>query len=858
MRSGSVARQRRRVLRNIVGAVVLSILGAAPLAVGAVHRETQAALAIAISACTAVAIYLWRDRRWLLPRPVLWLVVGAFAFCSIQLVPLPHRLLEVLTPCTHEWYAFLLTSPGQDITSLGRWLPISLAPTESAVSLVRLVTYLLFFLLCTHLFRRRRSMRYPLLCLVLVAALSFGISLVHTLIGAERLLGLYEIRDRAAYPFMATFVNPNFQAGFYGMSGLVALGLSQSQRHRQRARLVLLAVAVAAFIGVGLSLSRGGMVLLPAALGLFWLLNRGRLRGRLHAVGLLVFLVAWVGSVLYLAASDVGRELLTLLPWDEHQGFAKLDLYSGGLRILGDFWPAGIGTGSYPTVLPHYAPQLANVATFLAVESEGLQLLVDYGLPAGLLLLVGVGWALVVPLARGGFGSTTSGVIAALFFILAQNQVDFSLQSPGCMLPCLVLVSHLWVRRLEKTKTEEERTRGWRRLPALVMMVLTVACLAGGVFAWRHRGDGLQKVRERVRLAPPGPGGEETFAQARLLFPTDYYVYVSSAAHLLDGGGELARTAFPRRLNQALFLNPRGKTAHVLAYRHLMAAGRRSQALLELNLALAYTTTKGERLGLLSRVRLEEMTLGELVRLASGPPDVAVDLMEHLLGRGRAELAYRTMVESGWTLAADALDGGDRLAARILLEAGRLDELRDHLEPHLEANSRSPWVHLYLVKAERKAGRMDRALRAARTGRRLVRAGTEASDLVREEAEILQQMGDLKGLNDLIRQGLGSSDLFHVLHYRRGLVLLQQGKVSEALANLRLAHSVRPDWTAPLWGMGRLWEKLGKWELALRAYEDILSINPEDARARGRIDATRRRQAGERLKGLEAGGEERD
>ena len=842
-----MARHGRQWPRSFVLGCGLAPLVVASVAIGGVHRETQAVLAgLWAIGLGSTLLVIPRKRLWM-PRSAAWLACLVLSVGILQVLPLPPVLLATVAPRTADWYAFLFAPPGG--AAAPDWRPLALAPPSAWAALVLRCGYLVQFLLLLRLFRPGGGHRWPLYCLVVLGVLSFGVGIVHTLAGAERILGLYAPRQAKVYPFLATFVNPNFQAAFYGMAGFVALGLSRSKRERGRRRLLLATAAVCCFVGVLLTLSRGGIVLLPPALLLYFALSRASDAkvGR----ALVAVVVALAALALCLDAAGVGKEIASLVGGRAPEVFSKAKLWPHAARLVLAFWPFGVGDGGFATSFSHFAPELGRLRVFLEPENLLLQVTSSYGLPAGVLVLMAGGWTLAACVKGIRLGRTSAGVVAALAFGVAHELADFSFSAPGIMLVVVTLVAFLWVRRREHERGAGHGPPGVYLGPVPAGLLLA-ACLVGSVTLARQGNATSSACAARLRtLAASGTTETEfvsEFSVARRRYPTYWYFYALRARHaLLNGAGPAAL----HWVNRALFMHPEAALAHQLAAEALRAAGREKQATTELRLAVAAAATDEQVRTLLGGALKRGVGLDGLADLAGGDLRAEVQLLHVLVQRDRVDLALAAVERLGFEARAAGDEAAERMLANVLFTAGRFDELETFAAGMVERHPRSGLAWYWYARAARKREELTVARDRAQRGRDLATQPAVLAALIDEEAAACALQDDIEGLSALVGATKDAPQALPQIYVYLGRARSRRGETSRALAELHLAKHLRPEWAEPHLVIGRVLAKAGSWHLAAASFEEVLRLKPGDAEATAglaqalrSIEAERRRAVG--------------
>ncbi|MEA1952679.1 MAG: hypothetical protein U9N87_14960, partial [Planctomycetota bacterium] len=210
-----------RVDDFLLGVVDLSILGSifvVPLLLGGRHPLGQLLLVL-LAVCGVLA---WTARRSLAPRAT-WriskaepLLLAAVALLVFQLMPLPDGLLACLrgdaARALHLWTSQNL--PG----NMGPWPIVSLAPEETRVALVMLLSYSMLFMLVVQRVQSLSDVERLLRLVALAAVCMAAFGLVQLLFGNGRYFWFLEhvagTTDGAA---CGSFLNRNHFAHFLAL-----------------------------------------------------------------------------------------------------------------------------------------------------------------------------------------------------------------------------------------------------------------------------------------------------------------------------------------------------------------------------------------------------------------------------------------------------------------------------------------------------------------------------------------------------------------------------------------------------------------------------------------------------------------
>jgi O-antigen ligase len=349
-----------------------------------------------------------------IPRALLMLGSATIALPVIQLIPLPPLLWSLL--------------PGRDLVAEGfalagvaqPWMPLSLDPDATLAVLATLLVPVAG--LAVFASTSRRGLRLTLWSLVGAAIISALLGLAQQLAGEGTVLQPYALTN----PGKATglFANRNHLATLLVLAIPCAVLLFPGHSsHRQAVALVASLVC-----GVVLTGSKAGMglALIAATISFAWIAAPARAR------------VAWLtllgaGAVLG-AAGGLWLALADDRPAPGGEEQQRPFIIATTLEAARDHFPAGTGGGSFLRVYQHYedpaqaSPQYRNHA-----HNDYAEVLLEYGAPGALLIMVVVGWwarqALVAWRGQGpDFTEARAGVIM-LGILFAHSAVDYPLRT---------------------------------------------------------------------------------------------------------------------------------------------------------------------------------------------------------------------------------------------------------------------------------------------------------------------------------------------------------------------------------------------------------------------------------------------
>jgi tetratricopeptide (TPR) repeat protein len=367
----------------------------APIASGAYHGWALALtqlLTVASLVCWTLAMIGRRRVEW--RRTALDLPLAAL----IGLILL--QLLLGNGPLVRWALAPLTAGP---VTLPDRFYLVgTVAPSQTARSLLLFLTYAGVYALVVNLVRAREDMNRLLRTLLIVGSLLAFMGLLDYLAGEP---WLTRWRD---HPFegrlAGTFANPDHFAAWLGMLICLGIGmlLGREREGRRTAPAQLFGSREARerlvrdylpVVGVGVmtlalvfTLSRGGIVSLVAALvALFGILGAlGRARWSLVLVGILLTVTlsygAWIGFGPLLERFRHG-------PYD-----LRIVQSLTTLPMLASFPILGVGFGAYRDIYFRYQPPALGPGTYYLpfAHNDWLQLVVELGLAGGLVCVIAV------------------------------------------------------------------------------------------------------------------------------------------------------------------------------------------------------------------------------------------------------------------------------------------------------------------------------------------------------------------------------------------------------------------------------------------------------------------------------------
>ncbi len=392
----------------------------------------------------------WRELR---PIAVPLGLIGAMvALCLFQLVPLPG------------WYGRPLFESTEAVVGISRsWRPISVSPVSTWSVFAALFVPLAALIALVGLPPASRRLVVPLL--LIVALISALLGVAQSLSGADSALYYYEYTNRGSP--VGIFANRNHQAVFLAC-GLVWAGYvfanPPGQPSEGRAvRWSAAGIAVVLFVCVLANASRAGLIsLCLAAMFVVLLIVSGQasviasssasLRanggGRWRKIALPGLAAAILGTLASLFFFQSKIPALDRLMSDTAAGDLRGDVTPTLIEMAARNMPWGTGMGTFERAYRVVEPDALLMPSYLNnAHNDWLQLVIEGGIPAVLLLCCAIGWIAtrLVGLWRlDGDSRQLALCVGSTFAILAAaSLVDYPLRTPSLMTAAVLLVGLL-------------------------------------------------------------------------------------------------------------------------------------------------------------------------------------------------------------------------------------------------------------------------------------------------------------------------------------------------------------------------------------------------------------------------------
>ena len=567
----SPVRLRDRLSLAIGGAALVTSV----LVIGGALRWTQAIVAGLVA--LALLSQLGSRRRLVGMPPLILLFLIAIGLTALQLIPLPDGVLHALTGKGNE-----LRTDGALLAGTAPWHTISLDSAGTLHALGFLIILLGVAVLGLRIASSERGRYYVLAGVAMTCGLAALVTGLHTLLNLDSLYGVYA-PQHATPPILGPLLNPNHLGGLMAIGATVSVGLVFYQRQAPQLRVLWVVLAVGCSATAMVSLSRGATLAL--ALGVITtiaLLFAGRLgpaedspsrprRAVFHDVPITIVIAIGLAVAVYTSAGRVADQLDNTTLAELNQPLSKYQAWRSSFDLVEEAPWVGIGRGALEPAFTRVHDASAYI-TFSHLENEYVQAIVEWGVPGGLAILLGLAWCISIAAKRWRDGPLAACAIGACGAIMFQNSVDFSVELLGVAVPALLVGTTLLSPGVRETRAKLPRLARAGVLAGLAAAVVILLLPATSSIQEDH--DWLTDHDDDATM--------DDLREVMTRHPLDYLAYGKAAALGLRTGDASAA----KFLNHALQLHPTHPGLHRLAARTLIASGRKSQGAVEYSLAL--------------------------------------------------------------------------------------------------------------------------------------------------------------------------------------------------------------------------------------------------------------------------------
>lgn len=782
---------------------------------GGVHPISVILLLAAVTLTLLATIFL-PQIHWRIPKPFFIAALGLLAINTIQLIPWPRQFVQFLAPKTYDFLAYLLASPGGQPPN---WLPAVFTPGETLFSAGRLLLGLLYLLLLVTVFSHHSHKRtWPLWLLAIAGAFSVVVSLLSSAITPGGFSNLYPAGAVSDALFPGTFINSNFQAGFYILATFGALGLAGHHTLHHEQRLLAIVLALFSLCGIALTASRGAILCTAAGL-LILAFTQYRHFGKKGLAVLILSTMAATALAYYLAAAHINNQLATMSPDQFNWQQEKISRWPDFIRIIKDFWLFGTGDAGVAALYPHYAASGGQIIS--AAENIFLDIPLKYGGAGFLLLLISTIMAGGQLIRYREFHHMEKTCLAGLLTWLCHNMVDFNWRSPAIIMVAAILLATLI------TAQHRHNTPHWHHLNKLSIYTLCTLALLWLLPATLARHHLPHQFDQPMRLAITTNDlatGFKLFQQQQRWSPADSYSYTLYGWQLAATENRQQAVLALHYLNRALFLDDHNWQATYATWLALNTRGQKSQALLQLRLALEYAPYEKRTL-LIRQLGHKTTGIEQLIYLGKeSTPIVQQQILAFLLSGSERQFLAKAINEFSFidkAVTANQLELAFKIGLRLYDE--KIQDLACE-----KSNKLYPTAIWSRCCQALLASRHDSAATAITDLRkRLDDASFEdGMTIIRTLDDIYYKNKNLSGLTNLLHHPAAVNNLAF-LYYHRGLLYAEKNDTASAIRDWQHATDIQPN--IPAWyQLGRYYEKKGHQDLAIAAYRKMLEYHPDD------------------------------
>jgi putative inorganic carbon (hco3(-)) transporter len=477
---------------------------------GGAHVWVQSILILAVLALILAGLWvrlLKRDKSSTPQIPVLFDPVSIagilfLIWVAFQLIPLPQKCLQTLSPLANAIWASTLTFGAEPP------FPISLYPYITINSFIFALTILLFYLLALYGIKGRKQIHEIILVLLILGTLISLYALFQLATGQEYVLWWKKtVSQKVA---TGTFIDRNHLAGFLSMLICLGIGyiwtLGGEEGHRFRGRkfwyirieewaksigvrrtilLLFVALMMAALLATA---SRGGALSLLAGIIFMVGLILARFIKNRNAYILILMLSVACTYVSYMAVERVMERFQHFKP----DFLGRIAIAQETYEMGSDFPHTGTGLGTFEFVFPMY--QKTNIDTLLDyAHNDWIQLFAETGWVGVLIIGGGFIWLMGSSIAlwrkrQDPFSVGTGlGGMGAVVSIAVHSLTEFNLHMPANDLVLVLILALLYIALHSEIRRGEEQLSYKKKLLKfpfwMGISIVIIATLGTGIMA---------------------------------------------------------------------------------------------------------------------------------------------------------------------------------------------------------------------------------------------------------------------------------------------------------------------------------------------------------------------------------------
>lgn len=415
---------------------------------GASRADTLGQVVVRTAAWLILMILALAGKRPLLSgvRPVALLLAASLALVLFQLVPLPSELWQALPGRRLLMSAVIGEQP---------WRPWTMVPGATLNAASSLVVPLTTLLLLAGVSRRDHNWLLTVLLFITTASMLLG------LLQFSGARFLNPLLNATLGQVSGSFANRNHFALFLAIGCLLTpvwiFERANGRRWRASVGFVLVLLFVLTILATG---SRAGLLIgviaLAGGIAFSWHPLRQELR---HAPGwVLPALFAAIATivitlVIVSVAADRASSIQRAVIGDENEDMRTRGLPTV-LAMIAIYFPAGSGFGGFDPLFRIHEPfTLLKPTYFNHAHNDFLEIALDGGLPAVLLLLVALGWWLLASVRAWRAPWNEQHLLARLgsailLLIFIASAFDYPGRTPIMM--AIIVIAATWLAQAGK------------------------------------------------------------------------------------------------------------------------------------------------------------------------------------------------------------------------------------------------------------------------------------------------------------------------------------------------------------------------------------------------------------------------
>src|SRR6267143_37608 len=416
---------------------------------------------------------------------VLFVVSGQFSRVASIHIPIASPLfllaLVLLQVCPLPISLAPLLGRSWDDLSGGSHFTVSMAPHQTVLHLLLLVTYLTIFFLTLVLCRNHKAKKRLVFALVSLAVFEALYGLIQYLTGWQQIFTY--VKKYYLEEATGTYINRNHFAGFLEMilpfAVVLALrwaallfkntssGTATLRKIASRTELLSLALwlflAALLFVALVLSRSRMGIIsILVSLVAILALAGTASMPARTRVAVAILFFLGVLGLILWIGIDPVMSRFETLGQEYNSSGQNRISIWRDTLGLIRHHPLLGTGLGSFSVAYP--SVQTAFLALLVEhAHCDYLEVATELGLPGAILVFGSIFWVIARAArqyrkAEERFDKAVSlGCIGSIAAILVHSLADFNLYIPANALVFTIILAMAWSGIHPRT-TQEEHT----------------------------------------------------------------------------------------------------------------------------------------------------------------------------------------------------------------------------------------------------------------------------------------------------------------------------------------------------------------------------------------------------------------